>query len=298
MITRDAEIRVRGCAFGESSSVCRQVARFEVFERLCAQPELLVPHADRHGALPWLDPRTGRRGQVPLAEVALRQLNATGRRLSDSTGLAFGLSFEQALDHAISELCERHLACLVWYRSLELSFLDRISIDGSDVTVERYTVRLTSPCPFVFAVARDRGANLWTVGTAVRCDLAMAADAAANEALMVYDSVSAGDNPTYGEARSNTRFASLRGPLALQRSRYLEQKCRGSVTVASKMPAQEPMDWIGELFGDHSVLRVVTLHSSSKGYVVRALCDGALTPTKERLTNCGDTAAVQLDPFV
>lgn len=267
----------------------KRLARCEMLERLLAMPEL---HRERLrdgvGFITWRfldgvikDPVSGSRVLLWGKE------DMTGRaRVTDgpmATGLAFHKGSTQAAHHAVCELLERHLACLLWFaKELALAEWGRPSRNMAGVTLRRFTFQRDPLIPFVMTVADHGCRDIFAVGTSLHEDMAKAASSADREALMTLENVLVRTDGPANKFDSRERLKTLVGEGASERWRFVEQRVQAS---RFEVPRTSLPELCKCILAQPEQLTITKIWEATGAVLVRAMSPEVLHKRDQRLAH-------------
>lgn len=277
-----SEFQIIGCGcHGERGD--QASAYYELLERLYAQYEVVRQRTSHNDLIiySWLDRREI--GRISFEKACL---GAPTPHFIDGTGLAYGPTLDHALEHGANELLERQLCVGVWYHGEKLQCVRE---DISSGTLPICFYKLVRPMRESFSLASiyDSKNEVYVAGSAVRMDERAAASHAAEEAIMLYDSVISGSRPHYRNALSQEHFLSLRGEKSRLRANWMRQLAMPTTGTATVGDLSGLADRVGL-----ENLRYIVFNDVDGNYVVRVFAENAQTPAMMR-----QSGRAPSDPF-
>ncbi len=267
-----SELQIIGCGcHGERGD--QASAYYELLERLYAQYEVVRQRTSHNDLIiySWL-------GRQDVGRISFEKacLGAPTPHFIDGTGLAYGPTLDHALEHGANELLERQLCVDVLYHGEKLQYVRE---DSSSGTLPICFYKLMRPMRESFSLATiyDSKNEVYVAGSAVRMDEHAAASHAAEEAIMLYDSVISSSLPHYRNALSREHFLSLRGKKSRLRANWMKQLAFPTNTTATEDDCSRLADRI-----DPENLRYIIFNDVDGSYVVRVFAENTQAPAMMR----------------
>lgn len=284
-----------GFSCSQDEQHAKLIAYYELLERLVARYEIqckIQKSIDRFQAFSW--PTCKLIGPCNPGDIFLGKnpFSLTG---VEAAGLALRKSNEEAAEHAVLELLERHLCAKIWFTEEIMLFKVKSNISFHEYEVNFYTVD-SCDLPFVIAEIISNELKISSYGHAIRKTFHEASQKAFSEALMLLDCLLQGDNGICSNERTKKRIFSLHGDVALERNEYLQSKVIG---YENAFPEREfaCVDIAKQLIGNESDISIVPLLQDDKITVVRALSPKVETLAFRRYLGNLPSATKILDPF-
>jgi hypothetical protein len=295
-LSRDSgeSLNIIGFGLSDDASKAKRIAHFEFLERFWSFYPACSGMVDPKSMLPafaWPDLSK----QITIAASSVMLGFREKGSKSDATGLAYGVSIDDASERAVLELCERHVLARFWWEDdVHLRLFKTERLAGEGIVAEYYTVDEEPSVPFCLVTLKGKG-SLWCVGSAMARTLGRAADKAFLEAVMVFDSMSRNQAPAYNSDAGNGRYERyVAGGFAKAEEQFLGKVTRQIPQSNLDLEREDPVDvTVLRVLGEGArQLFIAPIISRSDFSVVSAFCESSLKPAdfRERHNN-------QIDPF-
>jgi hypothetical protein len=283
-----------GFSLCQDEQQAKQIAYYELLERLLARYEIqskIRGNISDFTSVAWPSWKPSKDVNPGVIFIGRNPFSQTG---VEAAGLALRQTLDEAAEHAIFELLERHLCAKIWYTK-DVSL---IRVDPG-ITFEQYVINFyttnASGLPFVMAEVISEKCKTITFGHAIRRTFLEASHKARSEAFMLLDCLLHDDNGICSNERTKRRIFSLRRDLALTRHDYLQNKV---TSYESCFPEGQfnCSQVVHKVLGE-SAISIIPLFQDDKICVVRAISPAVETLAACRYGGVPLTATDILDPF-
>lgn len=266
---------VYGFGLDEDKEKATRSSQFEALERLYATQSF---HKNDTTFLGYLlqSPNTYR--VFHASEILIGSGLGNKRNRVDANGLGCHHNLQQAIQHALFELIERHLLSEIWYGGATLSEIREHTIIHNEPLDLRFYSLSAFDIPFVIAILSDLDKGIWVLGSALRATFSDAMMHAMNEACMLLESSFIG-----GVAYSHdieARLSSLKNKEYSQKRHVFLQKkvvtCDTTISFLQKIYSLDEI--IEKTLHNHLIWVVKILENTSWISVVRVICTAAQNP--------------------
>ncbi|MFN7094686.1 MAG: YcaO-like family protein, partial [Burkholderiales bacterium] len=274
-----------GGAFSTNQEQVMLVAKAEVLERLLATYDLNSKRIDKSPLYEsWLWPEKCFDRMVHASHVILGDMPAFKAFHPDASGLGYHSNREQAVKHAIYEILERHILCLIWYGNLPLFHVDTTWL-SNEFTCDFYTPAFADFIPFILTVIKSKKETVFMCGSALSDHFNKAKEKSFYEAAMLLEDFLAKRSGICHASLSRKKILALADPHFFKlRSQFIEQKRCATIAWQRIDMLKMEEDKIGELLGISELkISYVFLHENPQQYVVRAFFPQLKTLASERL---------------
>ncbi len=284
------DVAISGYSFSPSADTAKYKSIYEVYERFFAH------YAFAETALGDQIELNNFFGEKSGIFAETKKI-AVGTGYMDASGLSFHRSFEEAREHALHEIIERHFLALWWYKNQPLAMIDGESKKLPGMTMEFYT-SCHIDIPFVLCVLRNDVGTTWLCGSSLKRNYHDAVSHAGKEAMMLYEGISGGLQGPEVEIKSHNtqsedRLRSLMDVAFVQeRQKYLEETTTGKPKKRAKKDYSVKEIMMNMKMGIDDI-DLALFHRSEEGVVLRAL-----NPDLLSLRSMRDSMPTALfDPF-
>lgn len=287
-------IRVNGFGFNRDKIKATKSSQFEVLEHLYALysfQKKALSCKESFTAYSWVNKNENK--IFKTSEVLIGPFPYEVDKSADANGLGCHTIYNQAIDHSIFELIERHLLALVWYENeLVVEIKNEKNIINNRFNIFHYTL-FSKQIPFVITILSDLEKGIWILGSALRHSFAEAMEHSTNEALMLLESTFTENGNSYSED-SKKRLKLLRDKeFCLIRNEFFLKKNNGRKNF--DLYHQYNTDEIVNQVLDEKSIWIIDLFINDSFSIVRALCTESKNPRwLRRLTN---QSHIPIDPL-
>jgi len=282
---------VYGFGFNEVKENAKRASQFEALERLWATYAF---HQDKKNFIGYSLKTPNECRIFSPSQVLIGSVLTSEEKSADANGLGCHPAIDQAVNHAVLELIERHLLAEIWYEDglvFEIKEKALIREDGWQV---RFYTSLGIDVPLAIAIVSNTDKSVWVLGSALRESLSQSSEHAKNEAFMLLESAFFENGTAYSKDIEKRLLSLKNKNYSHAREDFFRAKVSNKnkqIDVTSKIYSTREI--VEKVLGDNSIW-IVNLFNDVRISVVRAICDFAKNPRWFRHLQSGFPP---LDPF-
>jgi len=270
----EKENYIYGFGFNEISEKAKKASQFEALERLYATRAFHqnIEHFEGHS----LEAPNKNKIFHP-SEVLISNLSTFTTKSADANGLGCHYNIDQAINHAILELIERHLLAEIWYENGSVFEIKEKALIHQDGWHIRFYTSFSSDVPLAIAVLMNLDENVWVLGSAIRESLLQSIEHATNEAFMLLESTFLEKGIAYSDDVEK-RLSSLKDKNSSQaRKEFFQTKTSMKNKPLDLTKKYSTKEIIRKSLKDNPIW-IVPLFKAISINVVRAMCNFAKNP--------------------
>jgi len=288
---------IGGFSCKNNGEQAKTIARFEVAERTLATYYLSNPLL-RDRDYPLFSIHSGKNIDFIKPEKVLLGTTSTGQiNDTDAVGLGFHINKNDAINHSIFELLERHILGKIWYEKHPLIQISEITLEKQDYIILDFTIESEKILPFVMSVLFDKKCNLLCVGASFSTSILKAVEKARCEAIMLANDVISSKSiiNITNKANQERMLSQKNGTLSLKRRNYLLNLTSRKINtnLQSEITLLQSLEILHLKNND---IYYCLLHESEYGYLARAVTKKLIT-LREYRRQFAHTEKSILDPI-